>query len=270
MYEVLSPVTDIKKGAYGAAEEACVSLGGITKFGLKYSEKTEDITSAAKNGAVVGVYGWGADAQVDIEGDKISLENLAIAFRGTVDDDELLVTGDGGMLVPYALYVYGLNASGEAKKMYVPAFVFAPDGNYAPERKQLLWSSKGRALRDDVLGGMFQLLPDPAVVTAPTFVSIVPADGASTISRSTDVVITFAVALDAADVNTNNIFMIKDEDNSFLPCTVSQTGAVVTLSPVTKPITASKKWRVVIVPGLHSRHGVVNAVGYEKSFTTTT
>jgi len=266
-YEVLSQVTDIKKGPYGATEEQCLSLGGINKFTLKYSEKTEDITSAAKNGAVVGVYGYAAEAPCDMEGDQITLENLGIAMRGDVTGDSMLVTGNGGMLVPQTVYVYGLAADGQRKKMYIPAFVFAPDGNFAPERKQMTWQCKGRALRDDVLGGLYEFQPDPIVTTVPTLTASAPLV-AGTLARAAAAALTFAVPLSADEVNGRNIFMIAEATNLLVAASVTQVGPVVSVRPAAQLGVAGAAYTLVVRPGLRSLSGVVNPLGYSIPFVT--
>jgi hypothetical protein len=264
--KVIGPVTDFKIGAYGATEEQCVSVGGITKFTVKYKETVEDITDAEAGMAVIGGYGYKATADVDVEGDDISLANLAIAVRGTVAGDEMLATGSGGMLVRHAAYVYGLAADGEAKKMYIPALVFAPDMEIAPTYKQQTWQAKGNCYRDLVLGGLFQYLPDPAVATIPTLASSLPVNEAIDVAIADSMTLTFAVAVDAGQLDSAHIFLL-DAANTFVPCVLSQVGAVVTVNP-TASLDNSTEYRLVVVSGLKSLHGVVNPVGYVVSFTT--
>jgi hypothetical protein len=250
-----------------------VSVGGIVKFTVKPSAKTEPITSAAANFAVVDEYEYGYGADIEIEGDQITLANLARAFAGTLstttttDDTMTAGTGGGGLKTKYQVFVYGLKADGQAKKMSIPAMTFKTDGEIAPTMKQQTWQCKGSALFQTAINGVFQYLPNPAVTTAPTFASCNPASGSTSASKTAGIAITFAVALDAADVTTDHIFMLKDSDSTFVPCTISQAGAVVSLVPVSA-LSGTTKYRVVIVPGLKSGYGVPNPLGYEKSFTT--
>lgn len=272
-YEVLQPVTDILVGPSGAAEGACVSVGGVVKFVIKPKAKTEDITSAAANMAVVGKYEYAHTAEFEVEGDSITLANLARAFAGTLstttteNDTMTAGTGGGSLKTPMQVYVKGLAADGTRKMMSIPAAIFETDGDISPTYKQQTWSCKGTALYDTGIDGTFQYLPDPVVATAPTLSSVLPTDGASNVAVGAAPALTFAVALLGDDVRTSNIFLIRDDTNAFIAGTVAQVGAVVTFTPSSN-LTAGKKHRVVVVPGLRSIHGVVNPLGYEKSFTT--
>lgn len=61
--------------------------------------------------------------------------------------------------------------------------------------------------------------------------SVVPADGASTVSRTTTIVVTFNREVDPAYVNTGN-FILIESDGDAVACTVARTSAkVVTVTP---------------------------------------
>lgn len=203
-YEVISPVTAVKVGAYGAAEGACTSLGGIDEFSYQYKEAVDHAVDPSHGNARVSGYGDSPTFDWKAKGASVTLANLALQLRGTVAGNDLTIPGVGGAITSHAIFVTGYVADGRLKTLQLPAGFVEPGADNLQGVKQFYPELSGGAYYDTAAGYTAKLADVTADTVPPTFVSSVPSTAGS---RSTDIDLVFSEALSNRNIDADHFIV---------------------------------------------------------------
>ena len=103
-------------------------------------------------------------------------------------------------------------------------------------------------------------------VTAPTVVSVSPANGASGVSATTTVQVTFSEPMAAATINTTNISLKNTATSATIPASVSYSGNVATLTPAS-PLSGGTQYTITVTTGATDAAGNPLASPFTSNFT---
>ena len=104
--------------------------------------------------------------------------------------------------------------------------------------------------------------PSTPDTTAPTISSVSPSNGATSISVSSDITITFSEAMDSSTINTTNI-TVSDSNGNFVSGVVSYNNNVATFNP-SGDLSYSKYYTISVFTGVKDSAG--NALGSSSSW----
>ncbi|MFA6308628.1 MAG: major tail protein [Clostridia bacterium] len=109
---------------------------------------------------------------------------------------------------------------------------------------------------------------ETADAVAPVVSTIVPAAGATAISKATTITWTMSKALDPSTVNMMNFYLVNDSTGALVPCTIAYNPStfVVTLTPVSA-LSGTTKHMAVADMDVRDLSG--NALAYAASYFTT-
>ena len=101
------------------------------------------------------------------------------------------------------------------------------------------WFTSVRDLAGNTLVGSSMLFTTAVAVdnVAPTVVMVTPPDGATDVSRTAPISVTFSEALNPATVNSNSFTLFANGSEVFLSISRSADNTVVTLSTTLQPAT---------------------------------
>jgi hypothetical protein len=105
--------------------------------------------------------------------------------------------------------------------------------------------------------------------TTPPTVTVSPADAATAVATSANVVWTFSEAIDSGKVTAANFFLMKAADGTLVPGTLTpdSTGKIVTLDP-TAALTAATAYIAVATANICDLTGNKLAANSITNFTT--
>ena len=125
---------------------------------------------------------------------------------------------------------------------------------------------------DRTAGDFIATIGDVSVsanITAPTVVSVVPADAATAVSKSTTVVWTMSDNLNSDTVNTTTVAMYNDATGVAVAGTVvyNDTAKTITFTP-SAALAGTTKYSAILTPGIKAKNGVALETIKVTDFTT--
>jgi len=211
LYAAVGPATDIKIGAYGAAEGASTSVGSMTDFKLTPSREVEYGTHGAYRNARTDAYAHTPAYAATFTVDDATKANLAYALSGDSSGTDVLAgSAFTGSLTTYVVYVKGLSIAGTAKGIKLNKCVFTDPSEWATSNEQQTWEITMEVLYDATAcgGAEFWTTYDSATdTTAPTVSSFLPVDGATAVACGTTFRWTWGEEIMADDVDTSRYFL---------------------------------------------------------------
>lgn len=270
--KVLSRVDTVKIGAVGALEAACTDLGSVFDAELMIEMDENVATDAADLDAVVAVAYSGVKGTVTFTAQDITKANVALALGGEVSTNDVYVT-PGNMATPtyYTCYIRGSYMDGTAAVWHIVKCYFKPGTGLKLGKEQQTLTFTGTLMSDPsavaTLGySMFAVKSAATDTTAPT-VTIVPADAATGVLATANIVWTFSEAIRAEDVTPAKFFAFKADGTAVAGAlSIDTAHEVVTLNP-TASLDASGVYNAVAVGGTG---GVRNVAGIPLAATSAT
>ena len=273
-----------------------VNLGHTDESGLKLTLKGTLVKAqVAKYGkADVGVFLNGQQAEVDGVMMQSDMTLLAAAFPGATKVTNgggasklTFGVGAGTLLTPYTLVVapyQGPTAYGSVTPTINWTMQAVPVGDFDPVYeggKVAGYKVKFSGVINEAGAssgswvGQFGDSTITANITAPTVSGVVPAQAATGVATSSNVVWTLSANMNAATVNTNTVSLIKDPAGtpSDVPGTVvlanNGSSTTITFTP-TSALTAGKTYVANLAPSVADQTGLVisGGAGYSSRFAT--
>lgn len=226
--KVLTRVDEVHFGSVGAAKAACTDMGSCRAFTMQTSVTENMATDASAADAVVAVAFSEQQGTATFIFEDITKENLAACLGGTVDGANVYFAPTGTPTYRTA-YVTGYEHDGAASEVKLNKFYIKPGTTINLNKEQQLLEVEA-TLMVDADGKMFEINAVSTDTTAPTF-SCVPADAATGVTVSANIVVTASEAIRSDDVNGDNFFVIKS-DGTAVAATVTFDGTdTVTINP---------------------------------------
>lgn len=268
---VIAPVKSVKIGAEGAAENACTDLGSVKEVVFSKESSVEYATSSKYHGAKMEGVEFDPEAKLTIEGEEITLANIALALGATVDGTELVSDGGGGPITPKTVYIRGWVMNGAKKILHVRRLVVMPGSELKLGRDQQTYKLECDCLVDqDSVDGykLFKFADDDSDVVAPTVSSVDPADAATAVAVGSNITVVFSEAMRSSDVNARTIIVHSDAGAVVAgTITLSADGTQAVFNP-TSNLSAATKYHVLVVAGIRDVAGNALAATSSTEFTT--
>lgn len=263
--KVLKRVDSIKFGDVGAVEGSCSDVGSCREAMIRIEAEQNVATDAAAGDAVVDVAFSGVTGTMTLIMEDITKENVASALGGTVDGTGVVVAGNMQPVYQTA-YIRGAYMDGTPVLWHVKRFFVKPGAELKLGKEQMLLEIEC-ILMANTDGELFESTVVAADTTAPTVSSVSPADAATGVAVSANVVWTFSEAITADDVDSEHFF-VSTADGSVIAGALSHNGTdTVTFNP-TSNLAGSTAHIAVAVAGVRDLAGNKLAATSVTNFTT--
>jgi len=210
---VISRIGKVAIGPAMATEANCIDVGSTRDASIKPNKGERSVATAAKfNDAEMEVAYFGPTAEGTMTLEEITSANAILAMGLTDTAGALQFRTDGVDAVYKAIYVHGFKIDGVPKTLHIPRCEIATDTDMkAGGKEQQLLAVTFTAKQDPSLEFLFEWVADTLDVTAPTVASVVPAAGATAVSKAatTLVVVTFSEAVRSEDITPQSFMVIN-------------------------------------------------------------
>lgn len=268
------------EGVYSAP----VTIAPAIKIGLKTKTNTATLygdNTAQETSSMIG------ETTVDIELSSLTLAVQAALLGHAFDSVNGVITHSANDVIPYVaigfkarksngVYRYVWLLKGRFEEMsedyetledkvkfqtpkLTATFITRVDGKF----KYTADSDEG-AVTSTFLSAVYSPTVD---LVAATYTSV-PVDGATGISKTVDLVITFSKAMDTTTVNSSTLFLLKDEDSTVVALTITWNADKTVATCAHAALTGTKLYDLVLTTGIKSQYGVSIAANAIVSFTT--
>jgi hypothetical protein len=269
---VISRVSGVYVGAYGAAKAASTDVGSCEKASFSTEYDIAEATDAALADAVVAQLPTKPKGSFKMTLQRMTAYNLALAMGGTVSGAEVKI-GTQSAITSRTLYIDGYDYEGAAGTLVIhkanlkPGTSFDIGGN---EQAKLELEFSLMADSTQAAGEEFgKFMPTTADTTPPTVSTVTPADAATGVAKaaSTTVTVQFSEAVRSTDV-TDKTFFVHDDSGNVKAGAISTADNISWVFTPTTAWGATTKYHVVVCKGIRDTAGNALAAASVTDFTT--